>query len=143
MPDRLVFTRQARTPQTVVILIAIYSVLLAAVIVIDAAPWLMAALALLTLPAVWDIWRNPGAGLGLDQTRLDWHSGRLSGTLELAQIDHMRFDTRWDFSVRVMAVLNDGKKVRLPHEALPPHRALETAFAARGVTVKRHHFTIF
>ena len=143
MGEALAFTRHARTPQTVMILIAIYATLLAAIILIDAAWWLMAALALLTLPALWDLWRDSGAGLRLNDTHLDWHTGRRSGRLDLSEIDHMRFDTRWDFSVRVTAVLKDEKRVRLPYEALPPHRALEAAFVARGLRVERHHFTIF
>jgi len=104
--------------------------------------WLMATLALLTLPALWDLWRDPSTGLRLDDTRLEWHSGRRSGTLDLSEIDHMRFDTRWDFSVRVTAMLDNNKRVRLPYEALPPHRALEAAFSARGLRVERHHFSI-
>jgi hypothetical protein len=137
------FTRQGREPRTVVVLILVYSVLLAAIIAIDAAWWLMAALALLTLPALWDLWKDPSAGLRLDRQRLDWHSGRLNGTLVLSEIDYMRFDTRWDFSVRVTAVLNTAKRIRLPDEALPSHRAFEAALDARGIRVERHYFTVF
>lgn len=143
MPAPVEFNRHGRTLRTGAVLIAIYGVLLAAIIVVDAAWWLMAALALLTLPALWDMWRDPSAGVRLGETRLDWHTGRRSGTLELHEIDHMRFDTRWDFSVRVTAVLAGDKRIRLPYEALPPHRAFEAEFVARGVRVERHHFTIF
>jgi hypothetical protein len=125
------------------ILIAVYSVLMAAVILVDAAWWLMTALAMLTLPALWDLWRDPSAGLRLGETGLDWHTGQRSGALLLTEINHMRFDTRWDFSVRVTAVLENGKLVRLPYEALPPHRAFETALEVRKIAVKRHHFTVF
>lgn len=143
MPQMLEFTRQGRTPQSVAILVAIYFVLVAAIILIDASRWLMAGLALLTLPALWDLWRNPSAGLRLGADRLDWHTGQRRGTLDLQEIDHMRFDTRLDFSVRVTAVLKDRKRIRLPYEALPPHRALEAGFEARAIPVKRHHFTAF
>lgn len=139
----LTFTRRGRDRRVLAVVIGIYGVLLAAIILVDAAWWLMAALALLTLPALWDLWRDPSAGIRLDDTRLDWHSGRRSGTLELREIDHMRFDTRLDFSVRVTAVLKNDKRIRLPYEALPPHRAFEAGFDARGIAVKRHHFTIF
>ena len=63
--------------------------------------------------------------------------------LALAEIDHMRFDTRWDFAVRVSAVLHTEKRVHLPFECLPPHRDLEDAFTNRGVAVKRTHFSFF
>ncbi len=137
------FSRHARTPRTVAIVIAIYMVLVAAVVLVDAAWWLMAGLAVLTIPALFDLWRDPSTGIRLGPNSLDWHSGRRSGSLGLSEIDHMRFDTRYDFSVRVTAVLKNEKKVRLPYEALPPHRAFETEFTVRGIRVERHHFTIF
>ena len=137
------FTRQGRDQRTVAILIVVYSVLLAAVLLVDAAWWLMAALALPTLPALWDLYTDPSAGVQLDQTRLDWHTGRYNGTLLLTEIDHIRFDTRWVFSVRVTAMLGDNKRVRLPYDALPPHHAFESALSAQGVRVVRHHFVKF
>ena len=71
MADAFAFSRSGRTPGTLVILIVIYAVLISAVIMLDAAWWLMAGLALLTLPALWDLWRDPSAGLKLDRDRLD------------------------------------------------------------------------
>ncbi|MFD3191103.1 hypothetical protein ACFMPD_12620 [Sedimentitalea sp. HM32M-2] len=136
------FSRQGRSPRILALLIAIYATLVAAVLLIDAAWWLMLLLALPTLPALWDVVNNTGAGLCLGDTRLNWHSGRRSGTLELAEIDHVRMDTRWDFSVRVRAVQRNGKRVQLPFESVPPHRDFETALQARGVSVRRGHFSI-
>lgn len=137
------FSRHARTPRTVAILIAVYTALATAVILVDAAWWLVAGLALLTVPALFDLWRDPSAGIRLSEDGLDWHSGRRSGALDLAEVDHMRFDTLFDFSVRVTAVLKDGKKLRLPYEALPPHRTFETEFNTRSIRVERHHFIVF
>ena len=117
--------------------------MLGALVFFDAAWWLMALLGLCTLPALWEFWQNPGAGLTLCDRQLFWHTGRRSATLALTEIDHMRLDTRWDFSVRATAVLRNGKRVRLPCESLPPHRLLEQACAARGIRVERHHFTVF
>jgi hypothetical protein len=45
-------------------------------------------------------------------------------------------------SVRATVVLKTGRKIKLPFEATPPHRALETALHARGITTERHHFTL-
>jgi len=139
----LVFVRHGRSPRLVAVLILVYAMLIAGIILIDAAWWLMATLALLTLPALWDLWRDPSAGVRLGADRLEWHTGRRHATLELQEIKHMRFDTRWDFSVRVTAVLNNGKRARLPYEALPPHQIFEKSLVAHGVTVQRHHFTVF
>ena len=143
MLDVFAFSRQGRSRRVIVVLICVYAVLLWAVIMIDAAWWLMALFALLTIPAVFDIWRNPSAGLKLGQDRLDWHTGKRTGALDFGEIEYMRFDTRWDFSVRVTAMLVGNKRVRLPYEVLPPHRDLETALNARDIRVERHHFTVF
>ncbi len=143
MAESFEFSRQGRSPRTLAILIVVYSVLIAATILIDAAWWIMATLALLTLPALWDLWRDPSAGVFLSTDRLDWHTGQKSASLSLPEIDFMRFDTRWDFSVRITAVLHDGSRVRLPYEALPPYAEFEKAFVAQGITVEKHHFTVF
>jgi len=143
MPDSFTFERHGRSTRTLAVVIAVWFVLIALIIVVDAAWWLMALVGLTTLPAVWDLIANPASGLALNETRLTWYSGKRKGTLELAEIDHMRFDTRWDFSVRVTAVLGDGKKVRLPPETLPPHKTFETALTKHGLRVERHHFAVF
>ena len=80
------------------------------------------------------------------------HSQRLTGLADefehgaevpLSEIDHIRLDTRWDFSVRATVLLTNGKRLRLPYEALPPHRSFEAALQARGIRVERHHFNVF
>lgn len=143
MPEVLVFERRSRTPRLVLILAAIYGVLIVLIVKVDAAWWLMALLALPTLPALFDMLRDTRAGLRLTQERLEWYTGKRSGALELREIEHMRFDTRWDFSVRATVCLIGNKKVRLPYESIPPHRAFEVALQDRGLTVKRNHFTVF
>lgn len=137
------FVRHGRSPRTAAILAAVYAAIGAAILWLDAAPWLMALLALPTLPALWDLWTNPEAGIVLGDRSLRWYSGRRHADLDLGEIDHMRFDTRWDLSVRVTAVLRSGRKLRLPYESLPPHKVFEAALSDRGVTVKRQHFTVF
>ncbi|MBK0328674.1 hypothetical protein I5535_15390 [Rhodobacteraceae bacterium F11138] len=143
MNDGFEYIRHGRTARMAGLLLGIYAVLAGAVVFLDAAWWLMAGLGLLTLPALWDWYANPSAGVRLTETHLFWHSGRRQGQLALSEIDHMRFETRWDFSVRVSAVLHNRKAVRLPYEATPPHRVFERQLQARGLTVNRSHFTIF
>jgi hypothetical protein len=142
MRDVFEHTGHGRNPRTVVVLICIYAALLGALLFLEAAVWLMGALALLTLPAVWDLYTNPSAGVRLDDETLSWHTGRRSAKVALEEIEHMRFDTRLDFSVRVTAILPNRKRVRLPYEALPPHQLFEDAFRVRGVKVERHHFSL-
>ena len=103
----------------------------------------MARCHLATLPAVWDIIQDSNAGLNLDQDQLRWHSGKRQGEIDLRDVDYFRFDTRWDFSVRVSMVLASGKRIRLPDESLPPHRQFESLLQQAGFRVERHHFTVF
>ncbi len=131
-----------RNHRTATIVIAIYFVLIAAVILVDAAWWLMAILAAFTLPALWDLFTNRAAGVELDGTTLSWFTGKRRADMALQDIDHMRFDTRLDFSVRVSAVTPARKKIRLPYECLPPHQIFEQALSAQGVRVERHHFSL-
>ena len=137
------FARRGRSNRAAVALIVTYVLIALAMALFDAAWWLMAIIALFTLPALWDYWRDTTAGLALGDTRLTWYSGARRGQLDLDEIDFMRFDTRWDLSVRVSAVLNSGKRIRLPYESLPPHKTLEQECQARRLRVERHHFTVF
>jgi len=137
------FTRRSRGARTLAILAVLWAGLLALVILFDAVWWLVGLLALTTLPAIWDVLRNHSAGLSLDRQELRWHSGKRHGELNAEDIAYFRFDTRWDFSVRVSVVLNSDKRIRLPDEAIPPHRVFEIALRDSGYRVERHHFTVF
>ena len=137
------FVRRGRSNRAAFAIIVTYVLIALAMALFDAAWWLMAIIALFTLPALFDYWRDTKAGLSINDTDLAWYTGSRKGQLGLFEIDVMRFDTRWDLSVRVSAVLKSGKRVRLPYEALPPHKVLEQEFETRGVRVERHHFTVF
>lgn len=135
-------TNFGRNRRTVIIVILIYAALIAAILLIDAAWWLMAGLALFTLPALWDIYTNRSAGVTLTESNLHWFSGRHQAEINLSEIDHVRFDTRLDFSIRVSAVLAGKRRIRLPYEALPPHLEFEAALKNRSVRIERHHFSL-
>lgn len=137
------FTRQNRSPRAVLILIGVYASLIGLMIVFDAVWWLMGLLALTTLPALWDIVKDTSAGMELTHDTLRWHTGQRHGELSLSEVDRFRFDTRWDLSVRVSAILKSDKRLRLPDESLPPHRQLEEVLKEAGFAVERHHFTVF
>ncbi len=137
------FTRQNRNQRTVLILIGIYAVLIGLMILLDAVWWLVALLALTTLPALWDVIKDTSAGMELTDDTLRWHTGQRQGELLLSEVDHFRFDTRWDFSVRVSAMLKSDKRLRLPDESLPPHKQFEDVLQRAGFKVERHHFRVF
>ncbi|MDW4497479.1 hypothetical protein R5H30_05760 [Sulfitobacter sp. D35] len=132
---------RGRRPAVAASVLATWAVLLALYLAFEAAGWLMAALALFTLPACRDWIADPSAGVEIDPVSLTWHSGRRSGRVTLSEIDFVRLDTRLDLSVRATIVTRSRDKYRLPFEATPPHRAFEAALAARGIAVERHHFS--
>ncbi len=136
------YEQHARSPRLLLIVLAVWAALTALWLWLDAALWIVLFLGAFTLPAIADLIRNPRAGMTLDADRLSWFSGRRHGTVELTEVDHIRLDTRLDFSVRVSAVLTNGRKIRLPFETTPPHQTLEDALQAHGVTTRRHHFQL-
>ncbi|WP_298842253.1 hypothetical protein [uncultured Roseobacter sp.] len=136
------FERQGRNRTGLAVVAAIWIALIAATVVLDAAPWLMAVLALFTLPAAWEIVRNPLATLTLDGRGMRWQSGRRSADVALAELERVRLDTRLDFSVRVTLILTNGARVRLPYECTPPHKSFEETLNQRGIATERHHFSL-
>ncbi len=138
-----VHVSQGRNPRTIAALAVAWALLAAAVFILNAALWIAGLLALATLPALWDLWRNPSAGLRIDDTTFQWQSGRRQGELALGDIKNVRFDRSWDFAIRVSVVLASGKRIRLPAETLPPVDRLETELTARGLTCERHPFSLF
>lgn len=136
------YHRMGRNRATLWAVVAVWSVLALAIVTVDAAPWLMGLVSLFTLPAVWELLTNPAAGLQMDDRRLHWFSGKRAATLGWSEVDHMRLDTRLDFSVRATAVLTSGRKIRLPYEATPPHKAFEAALQGLGIRTERHHFSL-
>ncbi|MFK7868959.1 MAG: hypothetical protein AB8B58_06945 [Roseobacter sp.] len=135
------WSRRGRTPTALVVVGVIWLVLAIAYFALQAAGWIVGFIALFTLPALYDLVTNPDAGFRLNAREMSWYSGNRSATLRLSEIDHMRLDTRLDFSVRATAVLSTGRKIRLPFESTPPHAALESACHAQGLATRRHHFS--
>ena len=136
------YNRQGRSWRLAAVLIATWGALLYLWAALDAAPWILGFLALFTLPGLSDLIRNPSTGLSLGGGSLRWHSGRRRAEIPLKEIDHVRLDTRLDFSVRATAVLKRGRRIRLPFESTPPHLAFEEALKDHGVRTERHHFTL-
>ncbi len=127
---------------TALTVLGLWATMAAAVVWLDAALWIIWVLALFTLPALIDLATARTSKLELTDTAITWVSGRREGHIDLDRIDHIRLDTRLDMSVRASAVMPSGRKDRLPLDVVPPHRDFEAALTARGVTVKRHHFSL-
>lgn len=140
--DDFSFRKQGRNRAALYTVIAIWFVLLALVLLVEAAPWLMAGVGLFTLPALWELYKNPQSGLDFQPEALRWFTVRREGSIPWGEIDRVRLDTRLDFSVRATAVLHSGRKIRLPYECTPPHQLFEAALNARGIRTERHHFSL-
>lgn len=136
------FDRQGRSRTTAAILAGIWAALIAAWFRLEASPWILGALALCTLPALRDLVANPAAGLTLGQDTISWHSGPRTAEIAIAEIDHVRLDTRADLSVRATVISNTGRRIRVPPDAMPPHQTFESALNERSVRTERHHFSL-
>lgn len=142
MPPDYSFENRARSRRAAAVLLSIWSALLLALWLIQLAPLLAGAGALLTLPLLWAFLTDARSTLQLTGTRLSWKSPLGADSLPLSMIRSARFDTRLDLSVKVTLQLTDGRRLRLPHGCVPPHRRFEEELAARGVPVERHHFSL-
>lgn len=130
-----------RSVKAAVVLVAIWGGLIAMWILLGAAPWIIALLMATTLPAAWEFAIAKPASFTLTPTMMRWQSGRAHGEVALDKIDSVRFETRLDWSVRVV-ILVPAKRIVLPQDCVPPHRPLETALQSLGLRTTRHHFGI-
>lgn len=110
---------------------------------LQASLYLVGAVFLLTLPALWEFVTAKPSGLDLGPSQIRWFSGRHEGEVALRMIEHVRFDTRLDLSVRVTLHLHSGRKIRLPHDSLPDIDTLKTTLEQAGVRTQTHHFSLF
>lgn len=136
------YTSSGRRPATALTLVAVYGLLAAGYVFVNAAPVILGAVALFTLPALYDLAADPRATLTLDATHIRWHTPRQQAEIALSEIDHLRFDTRLDLSVRLTVVRPSGVKIRVPYPATPPHTTFEPLARAAGLRTRRHHFSL-
>ena len=131
-----------RNRATLIVVIAVWIAMGLAWQVLDASLILVSLAGFATLPALYDLASGRLSGVEIGSDALSWFSGSRKGEVALHALDHVRLDTRLDFSVRASAVLTNGRKLRLPLESIPPADAFEAALAARGIAVQRHHFSL-
>ncbi len=137
-----VYHSQGRRPATAFILIAIWAALVAAYQWLDAAPIILLLLGAFTLPALYDLVIDPRATFSLDDQHLRWSTLRQEAEIALSEIDHLRFDTRLDLSVRLTVVRPSGVKIRVPVPATPPQVLFEPIATEAGLKTVRHHFSL-
>ena len=133
---------QGRRPATAATVGVIWALLLAAYVWLEAAPLILALVGGFTLPALYDLLVNPVSAFTLSRDTLSWSSGRQEAHIALSEIDHLRFDTRLDLSVRLSIVRPSGVKIRVPYPATPPHATFERIAVEAGLKTRRHHFSL-
>lgn len=142
MQTLLTYQYQGRNRRTALSVAAVLAGLSGLVLVFQAAWWIIAGLALFTLPAIWDLVSNRTAGLTLTETALHWHSGRRGDKIALHRIRTIRLDRRLDLTTRVSVVLQDSRRIRLPDDCLPDLDQLAAALARAAVKTERHPFSL-
>ena len=141
--DSYRFDARGRSWRVLAAVLVVWGLIGMAWVRLEAAWWVLAPFALATLPALWDLIRDPRSGVRLTAQRLEWWTRRHHDGVGLREVEQVRMTTRLDLSVRVTVRLRDGRSLRLPDAALPPHRAFETELHRRGVQVVRQHFRVF
>ena len=135
------YESQGRTPKSIAALVGMLLVI-AGLEFIGTVWWIVVLVALISLPAALDVLLNVRSSLDLDDERLFWKNRSQEVTIPLIEIEKVRFDGRMDLSTRVTIVLRDGRKLRLPYDALPPHKELESELQSRDVRTERNAFTV-
>ena len=136
------YQSQGRRPATALALLLIWAALLAGYLWLEGSAVIFAFLGAFTLPALYDLIANPCSTLTLDTTHLRWQTPRQQADIAIGEIDHLRFDTRLDMSVRLTVVRPSGVKIRVPYPATPPHAEFERVARQAGLTTQRHHFSL-
>ncbi|MEP1520751.1 hypothetical protein [Ascidiaceihabitans sp.] len=134
------YTRSGRNRATLLTVLAVWACVTALVLWIDMALWIAAILCVATLPALYDLLTARQAGMKIAATDITWFAGAKTGKVAWNRVDHVRFDTRLDLSVRMALVLHNGRRVKVPFEATPPADAIEADLKNRDIKTERHHF---
>jgi len=136
-----VHERSARDPRALGLIAVAVTVLLLMVFLLETSTWIVAVLAVLTLPAILDALRDVRARLTLTDLALAWQSGRREQMVPLGRIDEVTLSTSLDFSQRATVRLTTGEKLRIPPECLPGGRLLDAELDARSIPYRRNLFS--
>lgn len=141
MAEPLSFTRRARRPAAFIMLASALIVLAFLIFGVEAHPAIVTVFAVLMSPALFEIIRNAESTLHLDDTHLEWQSGRQSRRIVLADIDRVTLQRIYDFSFRGWVHLKSGQRLRIPEDAMPDADTIRAALETRGIPVSRSIFS--
>ncbi|MDU8944893.1 hypothetical protein [Ovoidimarina sediminis] len=134
------FERRARRPFGLAMVTAALLCLSLLIFAVDAHPVIVALFAVVTGPAVWDVFRDARATLQINDKRLAWNTGHHEITVPLGEIREAVLSTSFDFSQRGKIHLSDGRRLRIPPQCMPGGRTLDAALELRAVPYRRSLF---
>lgn len=142
MTAAFTFKRQGRTQATVIVLGCVYLALIAAFLLLNVTTWIVLALFLCTLPAIWDLVQNPISGIEITDAAISWFHGKNSATIQKPEIERIKVDLRLDRSVKLTIQLKTGRKIRVTQPSIPPLPQLETALDQFGYAYQKNPFSL-
>lgn len=136
------FTRAGRTQATGIVLAVVYVALVAALIFLSVTFWIIAGLFLFTVPAIWDLVKNPKSGMEITDAAISWEHGKNSATIQKPEIERIRVDLRLDRSVKLTLIMKTGRKIRVTQPSIPPLAQLEQALQDHGYAYQKNPFSL-
>lgn len=137
------FQRSARRMTSYIALLLVMASLGFLVLVFDASPWIIGIVAVVALPAAWDVAVGTVATFEVTDVALSWTSGKRTKTLNVTDIANIRFHTRLDGSRKMIVMLHSGEKVTVPPQCTPPFRVISDVLTHLGITYSVHHFQLW
>lgn len=136
------FQRHGRTRGTLIVLALVYAALFAAWLLLSVAGWIIVALIVFTLPAIWDLWSNPRSEIEITGAAISWSHGKISATIQKSEIQRIRVDLRLDRSIKLTLILKTGRKIRVTQPAIPPLQQLEDALTRFDYSYVKNPFSL-
>ena len=129
------YENSARSPQSLMLLICYFSLILTLKYLIAAHNFVIIFLVLIISPLAFDIGRNKKSGIKISNKEITWFSGKFTGQIYLSDISSVEFKKRLDLSYRIRLVDQNNNKIVLPAEALPRMSILKETLRLCGIKV--------
>jgi len=113
------------------------------IIFFDAAPFLIYAAAIFTVPAVFDFFKARKSGLIVGKNTISWFSNYCNGSISSEEICYVLLNTRLDLNVRTTGALVNRQIIYLPFDVIPPVNPFSKILFDRGIRLEQHHFSLF